>query len=68
VNQSLHPECVADITLKLRDLNQSQNKQHCVIRAVDGVVKLGYYADTSDPKKKRFTTLNVINLNVKEKK
>jgi len=62
-NESLHPTCVADLTLGLRDvITQTKDEKKYVVRASDGIVKLGYYADTDNPKKKRFTTLKIVKL------
>lgn len=65
INQSLHPDCVVKITLNLRDIlsqvTESDDREY-ILRAFDGVIKVGYYAKTEDPKKRRFTTLKVIKL------
>ena len=63
INQSLHPECVAKLTLGLVQAEkQLGSDRDYVLRAFDGTVKIGYYADTEDPKKKRFTTIKVVHL------
>lgn len=69
INQSLHPECVASITLSLRDvLNEMRDQRDYVLRAFDGIIKVGFYSSTDDPKKKRFTTLKLVKLNQTEEK
>lgn len=61
INQSLHPECVAKLTIGLADaIRTLGDDRDYVLRAFDGTIKIGYYADTEDPKKKRFTTIKVV--------
>lgn len=63
VNQSVHPECVASLALSLRDvLLDMKDDRDYVLRAFDGVIKVGFYAKTEDPKKMRFTTLKVVRI------
>lgn len=69
INQSLHPECVASITLSLADvLKEMKDDRDYVLRAFDGVIKVGFYSETDDPKKRRFTTLKIVKLTQPEKK
>jgi len=71
INQSLHPDCVARITLALADVLRqvkSEEDKEYILRAFDGVIKVGYYAKTDDPKKRRFTTLKIIKLMEQNKK
>jgi hypothetical protein len=65
-NESLHPECTAALTLSLRDvMKEFADDREYVIRAVKGYLKIGFYADTENPKKKKFTVLKEIKLNEK---
>lgn len=66
INQSLHPECVASLTLSLADvLKEMKDNRDYVLRAFDGVIKVGFYSTTDDPKKRRFTTLKLVKVAVK---
>ena len=65
INQSLHPECVGNLTISLADVMRrlrTKGRSEYTLRALDGTVKVGYYADTNDPKKKRFTTIEIVRL------
>ena len=63
INQSLHPECVASLTISLQDvLKEMKDNRDYVLRAFDGVIKVGFYSPTEDPKKRRFTTLKLVKL------
>jgi hypothetical protein len=69
INQSLHPECVASITLSLGDvLREMKDDRDYVLRAFDGIIKVGFYSSTEDPKKRRFTTLKIVKLPQPERK
>ena len=70
INQSLHPECVASITLSLADVlrDMKNDNRDFVLRAFDGIIKVGFYSATDDPKKRRFTTLKIVKLPQPEKK
>ena len=69
INQSLHPECVASITLSLADvLKEMKDDRDYVLRAFDGIIKVGFYSATDDPKKRRFTALKIVKLAQPEKK
>ena len=69
LNQSLHPECVSDLTLSLASvLKELKDNRDYTLRALDGTIKVGFYADTEDPKKKRFTAVKTIKLQQKENK
>lgn len=69
INQSLHPECVASLTLSLADvLKQMKDNRDYVLRAFDGVIKVGFYSQTDDPKKRRFTTLKLVKVPQPERK
>lgn len=63
INQSLHPECVASLTLSLRDtLLEMADDRDYVLRSFDGIIKVGFYKKTDNPKKRIFTVLKEINL------
>jgi hypothetical protein len=65
INQSLHPECVANLALSLAGvLKEMKDNRDYVLRAFDGVIKVGFYSTTDDPKKRRFTTLKLVKLAV----
>lgn len=69
INQSLHPECVASLTISLADvLKEMKDNRDYVLRAFDGVIKVGFYSTTDDPKKRRFTTLKIVKVAQPERK
>jgi len=70
INQSLHPTCVANITLSLADVlrDMKTDNRDFVLRAIDGIIKVGFYSSTDDPKKRRFTTLKIVKLPQPKKK